>query len=733
LAVAAPFILWAGASASQDQAVRALAILSLATTHDFAAEGWSGVLEDVGHLYRTARGMQAAWVRLPSWWGEAARPPAGARYLIEISYRDDLTVPTPVRVYSGSAGFSEHLELHRIGGLGDRRWKKALVPVSWDTLRTRQGTTLAEFIVAPLTGALPVEQLSVLPIDPNAEQRYNAETRAWVARVQSQLSAPRHEVAAPQTAELTPEWQAHVLVPYTRPYTELLFPYAAPQAGEAGAPLRVRMAQGEYEPVTFGVYANGTDLHDVTIEVVFPADTPPLAPEVRTAEYALVPTGDGTLGTFPQRLWPAYPLVIPIGQSHWFWITLKTDPTATTPGTYQGQIKITAKEAAVTLPLQVEVLPFRLLSMQEAGLRMGACIRGLLPAHELDILREHNFNMLNIWFPGVSPQMSKQGDTIALDFSLLDEWMATAKARGMESMVWFLGGDPQGYPWTLSIERELYRVMYGTAEPYFDMVAKEKGTIPAVVKPLYAKWIREVWHHAQEHGWPELIFTPFDEPAKWSQDRGGAGSWIRSHFEEACGLVHQAAPGAKVYGSIHHAHGIVFLPVIDIFCTNAIDEDEHLGEKVRRTGKEFWQYRGGTGGAAGHPDQARSIFGFFFNAYDSRGHLVWAYNWGARFDTTQGANWLMAWHTPFDTIRTPFYEGIREGLDDRRYVETLKRLAQERGVDITAFLAALDAEAKQLGAPASQRVGGDFWSRARTSRQLDRLRQRVIEKILALR
>jgi len=180
-------------------------------------------------------------------------------------------------------------------------------------------------------------------------------------------------------------------------------------------------------------------------------------------------------------------------------------------------------------------------------------------------------------------------------------------------------------------------------------------------------------------------------------------------------------------------HGIVFLPVLDIFCTNAIEEDEHLGDKVRRAGKEFWQYGGGTSDAAGHPDQARSLFGFFFNAYDSRGHLVWAYNWGARFDTTHRPNWLMAWQTPFDIIRTPFYEGIREGLDDRRYVETLKRLAHARGVDITAFLAALDTEAKQLGAPGSQRADGDFWRRARTSRQFDQLRQRVIEKILALR
>jgi hypothetical protein len=310
--------------------------------------------------------------------------------------------------------------------------------------------------------------------------------------------------------------------------------------------------------------------------------------------------------------------------------------------------------------------------------------------------------------------------------------MATAKARGMEAMVWFLGGNPTGYPQTLSIERELYRVMYGTAEPYIDLVTREKGTIPAVVKPLYTQWLREVWQHARQHAWPELIFTPFDEPAKWTQDRGGAGTWIRSHFEEACALIRQAAPGAKIYGSMHHAHGIVFLPVLDIFCTNAIDEDEQLGEKVRRAGKEFWQYRGGTAGAAGRPDLARSTFGFFFNAYDSRGHLVWAYNWGARFDTSRGRHWLMAWPTPFDVIPTPFYEGLREGLDDRRYVETLKRLAQERGVEITDFLAALDAEARQLGAANGQGAAGDFWLHARASRRLDQLRQRVIENILAL-
>jgi hypothetical protein len=113
--------------------------------------------------------------------------------------------------------------------------------------------------------------------------------------------------------------------------------------------------------------------------------------------------------------------------------------------------------------------------------------------------------------------------------------------------------------------------------------------------------------HARNNGWPELIFTPFDEPAKHEQKPYrkesyekddmviGTGPWIKTHFEDACDLIRKSAmPDTRIYGSIHHPSGIEFLPKINVFCTNAIFEDPALGDKVRAggKGKYFWQYTG---------------------------------------------------------------------------------------------------------------------------------------------
>ena len=98
--------------------------------------------------------------------------------------------------------------------------------------------------------------------------------------------------------------------------------------------------------------------------------------------------------------------------------------------------------------------------------------------------------------------------------------------------------------------------------------------------------------HAKEKNWPEQILTPFDEPDKWRQSRQGTGKWIRPQFEQCCNLIHEAWPATRVYGSMHHAPAILFLPVMNVFCTNAVGEDPALGDKVRKGGKTFWQYSG---------------------------------------------------------------------------------------------------------------------------------------------
>jgi hypothetical protein len=273
-----------------------------------------------------------------------------------------------------------------------------------------------------------------------------------------------------------------------------------------------------------------------------------------------------------------------------------------------------------------------------------------------------------------------------------------------------------------------------------------RGKVLDEIRGDYRDWVKQVSEHALANGWPELIFTPFDEPAKHRQKpyrkEGhlddelviGTGPWIKGHFEDACELIREAAPTTRIYGSIHHSSGIEFLPVIDVFCTNAIGMDPALGDKVRDGGpdKHFWQYTGV--GAGSDPARMRYSYGYYFGAFNSRGSLLWAYNWGSRFDTTEGNNWMICWDTPFSTIPTLSYEGLREAWDDRRYIETLKQTAAAEGVEkeVNVFLENIFTEAVHSRAEGGEDTVDDFWNETTQLNKLDEWRSMIANKIIEI-
>ena len=346
---------------------------------------------------------------------------------------------------------------------------------------------------------------------------------------------------------------------------------------------------------------------------------------------------------------------------------------------------------------------------------------------------------------------------MALDFTLIDEWMKEAKRLGFQNIVYFLGGNPYGFPKTMSLERELFVVMQDSGsrqdriDRYFKLAADpaNRNLVMKEVREQYGQWVKEITNHAQNNGWPELILTPFDEPAKHLQtpytkegyekddQTIGTGPWIKTHFEDACDIIKtNAVAGSRIYGSIHETSGIEFLPKINVFCTNAIAEDPKLGVKVNAAGadKYFWQYTGLGSGGGSEAAKMRYAYGFYFGAYNSRGSLLWAYNWGGRFNTTEGYNWMICWDTPFGVIPTLSYEGLREAWDDRRYIETLKKIAKEKGkeTEVRVFLDTIFNMATSTKTEGGNDRVNDFWSQTKNPEKLDEWRYLIADKIIAL-
>ena len=573
----------------------------------------------------------------------------------------------------------------------------------------------------------------------------------------------------------------------------LIYPNSAPQTDDQIHALHVQLALNELEGRQFAVYAPHTALEEVTVACSELLDDNGQKLQAKlewfTVEYACVAAKKGMHALYPQRLWPQFPTDIPAGQSHAYWLNVETQRGASQAGRYHGTIHIRSKDQIIgSAQLTIEVLPIDLLSMSEAGLHLGACIPRLIPAHELQELARHNHNSINLWYSGTwaGRPILKNGHDFDINLSHLDDFMQHATAAGVENFIYFLGGDPYDYPDSMHLERDLYRYAYSDNEnvdeartEWLKKAWATQGALPTEIRDLYGKWMQKFYSHAQANNWPEPIVTPFDEPAKWTQESwarakqyrwrkengsyvfrvvfnrkndafledmqkkgiaveylcdGGAGPWIKTHFKDCAQIIHNAWPAARIYASIHHAKsGLPFLEDCDVFCTNAIHQDQELGDKVRAVpNKTFWQYTGTNDRTP--PAVPWFTCGVYFGSFDARGSLIWAYNWSQRFDTSNGGGqWAYGWTSPYSLVRTPYLEGLREGYDDRRYMETLKSIAATKGQEQKAadFLHRIFNEAKQAHNQNKDTIH-DYFNQTKDPERAMKYRKEIVAYVLDL-
>ncbi len=731
----------------------------LAEVTDLDSAAWGAKGKDGDVFYRPALAGKRSVLTVPTWWGKGVRPPESAVYVLKVRYMDTATKPVVFLSHGGVGNYWSNNEVHRFGGSGDGKWKTADVPVSWDLVMRRRGDKDVTELEIRADKDLPVASIAVTRAGKDAAAKYAAETRAWVAAAQ----ADKRKTAGlgkKQASILPAAWKARQIVPFARTYMTEIFPNSAPQKGEAGAALKLRMARNEYETASLGVYANGKDLHTVNVDVgplVSKSGAKlPCEVVVRAAEYAVVATGakgkPKSYRMYPQRMWPAYGVDIPAGRSHMFWVTVKTLGQKVKPGKYTGTVLVQRHDVAridentlAAMPIEIEVIDVMLPTMQECKLELGACGRPALG--ELKTLAEYNHTGMHIWFGGTQPKMTVTDGKLHLDWYYLDDWMGYARKLGMTHMFWFMGGDPYGFPDTMNLERDLYRAMVGDVNVGRRTFLKKTNAKPEKVlpelRPYYSDFMRQLAVHGKKNDWPRMIVHPFDEPAKWVQSSKwknpyhpviGTGPWIKPHFEDSCALIREAVKGydnVVTGGDIHHVDrtgkkdGLVFLDDITVFCTNAIHEDQRLGDIVREAGVEFWQYSGCNDQSPAH--RPRFTFGWYFAAYDSIGSLVWAYNAMGRFDTSGGGGWGYGWYTPFGTVETPFMIGLREGWDDRRWITLAKRTDPAAA---KALLAPIYKEAIARRSKAGRDTVNDFYAEMASYEKMDAWRNALIDLVL---
>ena len=426
-------------------------------------EQWSDVKEIDGKKVRTLLRNKVSF-NLPAWWGSSARPNEGEVFVMEIDYKDLVSNPFIISsfgncensvqfisaahraAYESEVGMEINSlsELHRISGENTSEWKTAMVPVSWDYLYAGEGSPggmgKQAFSIQLNSDDvnLPISEIRVRKATKEDEVRYNDETRAWIKKSQQGYAASQ---ARTSDVNLPGKWKSENCVPYVRNYLSPILPHHIPDQKEIGTTMKVRMSVNEIECKQLGVYANGKELQDASISLselknedgeLFNAEA-----KLYTAEYAFVKEGREGVRLDAQRIWPLFKTNVKEGDSQAFWLTFETKKETTKPGLYSGEINIIVNgKTTEKVPLEIEVMPITLLTMEEADLSMGGCVTGFVPFHNITYAVKNNVNATNSWFTSVRPAMSKVDGKMVLDFTLIDEWMKNAKRLGWKNTVY---------------------------------------------------------------------------------------------------------------------------------------------------------------------------------------------------------------------------------------------------------------------------------------------------------
>ena len=163
---------------------------------------------------------------------------------------------------------------------------------------------------------------------------------------------------------------ARGFVIYRRPYTQPMTHRSVPRADERLNQLGLKACRGEFEPITFALYP----LRDVEEVAVSVSDLK--GPKGGTIPSSAVKVGKVTF----QSLWKNSKLFetwehlvrtfdrlqLVSGNSRRLWLTVEVPKDATT-GLYRGKVSISTGQMTAYVPLEVEVLPFELSAPDGMG------------------------------------------------------------------------------------------------------------------------------------------------------------------------------------------------------------------------------------------------------------------------------------------------------------------------------------------------------------------------------
>jgi hypothetical protein len=524
------------------------------------------------------------------------------------------------------------------------------------------------------------------------------------------LADARPEGAEPLSPDLPMgEWERRGYVAFSRHCLDPVSRLGRPRPGEAG-PIRLFACPGEYEPATISVWAI-REQREVALTVGEPKGEARSIP-ASSIDLRVVRTVKG-LPAFLERR----PIVsIAAGQTQTFWLTLHV-PSETPPGFYRGEVTVhPAGSEAIRLPLLLRVLPLALPAPQKGygfWWKMDGRWNGYYSQDRdaaLDqirkqfvLLHEYGCNMASCY--GM-PRMTKAEDgTIAFDFGQ-DHW-----GHDRFSLAdFFRLGRETGL---LSTEQPIQYV--GAESLHSDWVARAVGLdldAPAFDE-FYRDACRRVDRWAKEQGFT-FAFACVDEIGNSAERRRDALRFYR--LAQEAGVLTSVTDNS-MHGGVHLMAQPQFDSVIAMRLYNFITREMIASARV--SGDHLWLYNMASGGW--DPKRDRFVFGSLTERCGAEGCAQWAFQWpNGNTDPYQAAaageatGYHYALPAPDGPLPTLALEGVREGVDDARYLALLRERSPQSAA---ARLDDIEPLSTDVGAYLSTRSGNSLdvrrWQMAR--------------------
>ncbi|NOY83065.1 MAG: DUF4091 domain-containing protein [Kiritimatiellaeota bacterium] len=510
-----------------------------------------------------------------------------------------------------------------------------------------------------------VDGLVILPFNDAGQQAFAnkklAQIEAAIERERDErfrevfIERPHTETAAmPPVAAAD---RARGFVVFVPNWMTNIYPNSVPRPKDLSRALACFACPDEYEPVAVALRAL-RELRGTACQVSDLVGPKAARLPATTVDVRVVRCWPQRLGSSWSTEWCVMPELlehrssvnVPANETKEFWLIVHV-PAGTAPGVYRGTLTLrTSNAGKKNLPFSVEVLPFRLRPNKRP---IGMYWRDDAPP---DVRRKQVRDMLAHGVTAVAigrtfPKLRDRNGKLLLDAADLLALLRDLHRLGVRGPIPFEMGR------LMSHIRRLYP---GRKQEEYDA--------------LYVEGVRRLQAISTRPDTPQLLFYPVDEIGN-SEDRGR-----KAHDE--CALIRRV-PGAVSYITVNnYKAGEKWGDTFDIWCGNIVYTPEQE-KKLLARGKRYMRY-----GSAylNDPRKTRSSSGFGFYIRPAEAMYYWHYQYptGDPFNDFDGAarDWCAAYPGPNgDPIPTTDWEGIREGVDDMRYIATLKYFAEQAAQD----------------------------------------------------